>query len=135
MNRLSVLVALAINSCQLNATDIVFPPNEIKFSSAQKYGIEIEVEYSPRERYLRFKVDESKLCKLSSVDIAIFGKNREIAAGTNISAKNGMYRLQISEEYLEKSWISFNCDESENKRPFWLHLRELESEAYNKQQH
>lgn len=131
MSRLIVTLLIAI-SWHSSATDFVIPPNEINFSNANEYGITTEVEYSPTERYIRFKVDESKLCNLSSVDIAIFGEDGWIAAGTTISKQEGMYRLQISEPYLQKSWISFNCEKSEKKRPYWLHLRELQSEAYNK---
>lgn len=131
MSRLIAILLITI-SWHSGATDFVIPPNEINFSNAKDYGISAEVEYSPTERYIRFKVDETKLCKLSSVDIAIFGEDRWIAAGTTISKHEGMYRLQISEPYLERSWISFNCEKTENKRPYWLYLRELQSEAYNK---
>lgn len=131
MHRVIALI-LIIFSCHTRATDFVIPPNEITFSSAEERGIKAEIEYSPTQRYIRFSVDESKLCKLSSVGIAIFGEDRWIAVGTTISKQNGMYRLQVSEPYLNKSWISFNCKKSKNRRPYWLHLRELQSDAYNK---
>ena len=131
MHRVIALL-LIMFSCYARATDIVIPPNEITFSSAEEHGVKAEVEYSPTERYIRFTVDESKLCKLSSVGIAIFGEDRWIAAGTTIAQQDGVYSLQISEPYLNKSWISFNCEKKENKRPYWLYLRELQSDAYNK---
>jgi hypothetical protein len=131
MRKFDFILACAVisfTSSEAYALSVDQPRDVISIENASEFGVALEAElygdplHGSKLIEIRFRVNQSKLCVLESIDLGVIDDNNNHLATSRLGIDNGEYKFSINQNLLQNSRVSLNCLNSEKsaQRKYYL---------------